>query len=360
MPKVKPQFQCQHIMDSGRRCGSPRMKRKEFCYYHLRTHESFVLPGHEFYEPPVLDNYHSIALAMRHVHTAHTKRLINTFEAKTMLYNLQLAQQNLRLIEKSTPIHQNPEDIETTYTPAMRHLLWLEDELPDPINPTVPCPHCGQRLQGDSQVDDSACHDDRDSVCDAESDDFCHAERSEVPLPNDASDCNADRDSACHGHRDSACDVESDDFCHAERSEVPLPDQPFSANAKEDREPLLPTRRPNHPLYGASGLRPYGSPLPDEGNPYTWVPVTEAELVQMEEAGFPRDDERKTRHQAYNIHRLRISRHLREHSANPTTRQLITAVAGAFLEEKKIEREIELAKKMAEAEYKQREREPVD
>src|SRR5215813_11406984 len=123
MPKVSPQHQCQHIMDSGHRCGSPRMQRKEFCYFHNRLHESFLLPGQSHYEAPPLDNLQSISLAMTHVMRAQTKRLITSIEAKTMLYNLQLAQYNLRLIEKSTPLHSDPDSIETTYTPAMRRIL---------------------------------------------------------------------------------------------------------------------------------------------------------------------------------------------------------------------------------------------
>ena len=108
MAKPTPAFQCHHIMDSGQRCGSPRMKRKEFCYYHNRLHESFILPGQEMYEAPDLDNLHSISIALTQINRALDKGLINPGVANAMIYSIQVAKQTLRQIEKSTPLHPDP------------------------------------------------------------------------------------------------------------------------------------------------------------------------------------------------------------------------------------------------------------
>ena len=57
-------------MGSGKLCGSPRMNDKSYCHYHCRLHESFLLPGNRYYEPPPLTDAHNIQLALHHVYRA--------------------------------------------------------------------------------------------------------------------------------------------------------------------------------------------------------------------------------------------------------------------------------------------------
>lgn len=82
MAKASPEYQCHHIHDNGQRCGSMRMKRRQFCYYHLQLHRNWVLPGQSLYQPPPLDNPHSISIALSHVMIAQSKRTISPIEIR--------------------------------------------------------------------------------------------------------------------------------------------------------------------------------------------------------------------------------------------------------------------------------------
>ena len=303
MRTISPQHQCQHILDSGLRCGSPRMKRKEFCYYHLRLHDSFLLPGQPQYEAPALDNLHSVSLALTHVLRAQAKRLITPAEAKAMLYNLQLAQHNLRLIQKTTPIAPDPNSLETSYTPAMRRILYLDDE-PAEANSSECRDIC-------SQHEPSECRDGR-------------------PRPSDPSATTSDNahvtTSPSHAVIPSA-------------SEEPM----HFADTDDTADPL-PTRRPPHPLRDAHGLRPWDTPAP--ASP-VWTPITSDELELIEAAGLPRYGEPKTHEQAWNKLRLRISQSL-PNRLHATTQELIAAVAHATHAEAELERLAEEEKRQAE------------
>jgi hypothetical protein len=117
--------QCEHILDSGRRCKTPPVKGHPFCYCHGRLHANFVLPGNPRYNPPMLDGRHSVHLAIRHVYVALAKNLIDRKHAGTLLYCLQLAQ---------TSVHKGLEpayDSATEITPAMQHALHLDENLED-------------------------------------------------------------------------------------------------------------------------------------------------------------------------------------------------------------------------------------
>src|SRR3954447_7963202 len=96
MSEVSDKPQCHHIMDSGYRCATPPIKDQPFCYFHRRWHADFVLPGHPAYVPPLLESRHAIQLALHHVYLALSKNLLDRRLARTMLYNLRLAEQTLR------------------------------------------------------------------------------------------------------------------------------------------------------------------------------------------------------------------------------------------------------------------------
>ena len=125
MDTTKPQ--CHHIMDSGRRCETPPLKGKPFCYYHRRLHADFILPGHPEYMPPVLDSRHSIQIAVNDIFLALSKNLLDRRLATTMLYAIQLAQTNLGK-QGLQPSYKSVEEI----TPPMQQALHLDDNLEDP------------------------------------------------------------------------------------------------------------------------------------------------------------------------------------------------------------------------------------
>lgn len=116
--------QCQHIMDSGRPCGTPPLKGQPFCYYHRRLHADFILPGHPEYVPPKLESRASIQIALNHIYLALSKNLLDRRHANSMLATLRLAQKNAAEISlPCTPA--------TEITPAMQKVLHLDEKLED-------------------------------------------------------------------------------------------------------------------------------------------------------------------------------------------------------------------------------------
>ena len=133
---------CQHIMDSGNLCATPPIKNEPFCYYHRRLHADFILPGHPAYIPPVLESRAAVQIAIHHVYLAVSKSLLERKLARTMLYALRLAQQNLNVAVNSSC------DATTEITPAMQdmlqrqqqHLLDVPEDVPRSTHTAVHCP----------------------------------------------------------------------------------------------------------------------------------------------------------------------------------------------------------------------------
>jgi|SRR5581483_11698973 len=116
--------QCEHIMDTGRPCGTPPLKGQPFCYYHRRLHADFILPGHPEYVPPTLESGASIQIALNHIYLALSKNLLDRRHANCMLSALRLAQQNIGYVS----LWFQPA---TEITPAMRQVLHLDENLED-------------------------------------------------------------------------------------------------------------------------------------------------------------------------------------------------------------------------------------
>ena len=90
------EHQCHHRHGDGRLCGSPRLPNRNFCYHHTRLHESYILPGTRYYNPPPLTDLHNVQLALTHVWSALSKGLITHKIACSMTYNIQLAKQTIK------------------------------------------------------------------------------------------------------------------------------------------------------------------------------------------------------------------------------------------------------------------------
>src|SRR4051812_40677322 len=113
--------QCRHRHGHGRLCGSPHLTNKNYCYYHTRLHESFILPGTRHYNPPPLTDLHNICLALTHVWSALSKNLISYKQACAMAYQIQLAKQTIKDIAKmekemnesstDTPVNERDEAV---------------------------------------------------------------------------------------------------------------------------------------------------------------------------------------------------------------------------------------------------------
>ena len=88
--------QCSHRLGDGRPCGSPRQANKNYCYWHTRVHENYVLPGNRHYNAPPLTDFHNISIALSHVWSALSKSMITHKQACAMAYQIQLAKQTLK------------------------------------------------------------------------------------------------------------------------------------------------------------------------------------------------------------------------------------------------------------------------
>lgn len=318
MSKASPEHQCHHILDSGQRCGAPHLKKKQFCYFHNKLHGTFTLPGQGHYEAPILDNLHACTIALTHVQRALAKKLITALEAKAMTYTINSARDTLRMIEKSKPIHPN---VETDYTPGMRHILWLDDE------------------EENEDGSRSPSSDTRPRPLD----------RCEAPAHETTNNANnpCTSDPAMAEFEAQLAEIKYVPRSFEELSKKYRMDDPhiaeyFGYTTTGEKLPPRPAEpdfaerdsRPPHPLADAIGLRPWGSMLPP-GEAPKWIPITLEELEQIEKAGLPLFHEPHTEQQTYNERRLHISQALRDRK-HGSTQELLQVIGR--LDQEAIER----------------------
>lgn len=101
---------CEHIMDSGRNCASPRLTARRYCHWHQRLHTAHYLPGNPQYEPPVLDSANAVALALNHVYRGQSRGLIDGKTARPLQQSLRLALQAYRLLDRPLPTEMVTDD----------------------------------------------------------------------------------------------------------------------------------------------------------------------------------------------------------------------------------------------------------
>ena len=58
---------CEHIKDNGRRCGTPAIRGRHFCYYHSRAHTPSPGIGARNYRPTLPETIESLQLIIRQV-----------------------------------------------------------------------------------------------------------------------------------------------------------------------------------------------------------------------------------------------------------------------------------------------------
>jgi hypothetical protein len=114
LDSTKPR--CEHIRDNGKRCGTPPVKGRPFCYYHGRLHSDFILPGHPAYVAPLLESNEAVQLALHHIYVALSKNLLDPQQARVLLATIRLAQQNLN--RGASPSYDSTDEI----TPKMQEL----------------------------------------------------------------------------------------------------------------------------------------------------------------------------------------------------------------------------------------------
>ena len=220
------EHQCHHRHGDGRLCGSPRLPNKNFCYHHTRLHESYILPGTRYYNPPPLTDFHNIQLALTHVWSALSKGLITHKLACSMIYNIQLAKQTIKDIMKCGT-----------------------DSL------------VGEKCGTDSPVGE------RGEAAPA----FTAEEL--LAMENDLSQSFMTDHAAVTGDTAGSAVILSED---ARPSEGPLNSSPSTERSGPSYD------KSNPPLCLEPVLRPLFSRAPDPSSPATWIPISDAEYIRMD------------------------------------------------------------------------------
>jgi hypothetical protein len=119
-------YQCHHIFPDDTRCGSPRMRDEQFCYYHhdsrraiLRPHERMARRSTFSLVTPSSPN--AILESLGEVMTRIAANDIDARRAGLLLYALQLASTNLRSAQQS----EEP-DLKV-------HPDYWDEPVPDPV-----------------------------------------------------------------------------------------------------------------------------------------------------------------------------------------------------------------------------------
>ncbi|MGH9509424.1 MAG: hypothetical protein ACRD2M_05770 [Terriglobales bacterium] len=91
---------CQRIKDDGIRCGSPALRGKDLCYFHLR--QLRLRPTRMI---PILEDRNSIQFAATQIMRAVLEDKLDNHRLRLMLYALQVATWNLKncQVESSNP-----------------------------------------------------------------------------------------------------------------------------------------------------------------------------------------------------------------------------------------------------------------
>jgi len=132
---------CRHIFADGRRCGSPALKTHNFCYYHY-IHRSHHCHGYRHWRNKHrngaedrlelfdgLDNPTSIQLAITTVAGRIAAGSIHPRAARSLLYALQLAANNVRNIKTTENSTVAPDIVEDN---TWGHLAQLEPSRTEP------------------------------------------------------------------------------------------------------------------------------------------------------------------------------------------------------------------------------------
>ena len=108
----KNTYQCHHIFPDGFRCGSPRMRDEQFCYFHHDTRRPVVSPEKRTVRRSTFSlftptSHDSIQESLGELLIRIAANDIDPRRAGLLLYCLQIASTNLRTAQK-TPQTQTP------------------------------------------------------------------------------------------------------------------------------------------------------------------------------------------------------------------------------------------------------------
>jgi hypothetical protein len=117
---------CQHIMDSGNRCGSPALRGFQFCYWHQRNQHAATETTPTI---PILEDGASIQIAATQVFRQLMSGKISPHQATAAFYGLQIIVMNDRNVQVRCDSEQAAEA-----TPPMLPRLGTPDYAVEPQN----------------------------------------------------------------------------------------------------------------------------------------------------------------------------------------------------------------------------------
>jgi hypothetical protein len=128
---------CQHVKVNGTQCGSPALRRRRLCFFHVRCQEQRALiMGSQFgqarFVVPLLEDANSVQMALMQVMQLLGTGQMEHKTAALMLYALQTASCNLRNTEfearDATDVVIDRGDVHRT---CMGGPQWFEEDFDD-------------------------------------------------------------------------------------------------------------------------------------------------------------------------------------------------------------------------------------
>jgi hypothetical protein len=92
---------CQHIKVNGTQCGSPAMRDRSYCYFHMRWHRkgrrvNDFLQKQQILVLPTLEDANSIQVGLADIMRQLATKMIDHRTAGLLLYAVQIASANLK------------------------------------------------------------------------------------------------------------------------------------------------------------------------------------------------------------------------------------------------------------------------
>jgi len=120
-------YQCHHIFPDDPRCGSPRMRNEQFCYYHHDSRRPVVRPHERLARRSTFSlftptNYDAIQESLGEPLIRIAANDIDPRRAGLLLYCLQIASTNLRTTQKAQQNETRPRNSNVPATQTSHNL----------------------------------------------------------------------------------------------------------------------------------------------------------------------------------------------------------------------------------------------
>ncbi len=128
---------CQHVKVNGTQCGSPALRRRRLCFFHVRCQEQRArIVGSQFgqarFEVPLLEDANSVQMALMQVMQLLGTGQMEHKTAALMLYALQTASCNLRNTKfEADDVKDVVIDRGTVNRTSMGGPQWFEEDFDD-------------------------------------------------------------------------------------------------------------------------------------------------------------------------------------------------------------------------------------